>query len=498
MPKLIKGTKYHDDLNGTSGNDEIYGLGGNDELGGGAGHDILDGGIGEDEMHGGSGDDVYIVDNVADQVFEYAGEGHDTIKSSISITYLSDYVEDLFLTGSGDLFGYGNWLDNHIYGTAGDNYLFGLQGNDELHGGYGKDHLDGGIGNDTLFGGVGADTMSGGKDNDTYYVDQSGDVVIEAKDEGEDLVHSTVTHALAANVENLTLDGTANIDGAGNGLDNVLRGNAGNNMLFGYDGDDVFIGNGGADSMWGGDGDDRYNIDDNDKIFESANRGTDHVYYNGSSSYTLADNFENLSLYTNGDSNGTGNGQRNEIHGNQYKNIIDGRGGDDVMTGYGGDDTYYVDSENDVVEESASGGVDTVLASSNFTLSADIENLSLAIGNAVYGTGNDQVNTIYGNAGHNVLNGGDGADSLSGLGGDDTFVFNATEAHGDSVYEFEGNGAGSGDVLEFHGFGTAAQGATLTFIGGDAWRVTSADGTIQETIHLIGSPTIDASDYVFV
>lgn len=68
---------------------------------------------------------------------------------------------------------------------------------------------------------------------------------------------------------------------------------------------------------------------------------------------------------------------------------------------------------------------------------------------------------------------------------------------GDLVFEFEGNGAAIGDRLTFYGYGTAAEGATFVHLSDDAWQITSANGLIQETIHLVGSPSIDASDYLF-
>ena len=80
----------------------------------------------------------------------------------------------------------------------------------------------------------------------------------------------------------------------------------------------------------------------------------------------------------------------------------------------------------------------------------------------------------------------------------DTFVFQADQAQGDTVFEFEGNGDAAGDVLYFTGYGTAAEGATFTQQTATDWLITSADGLISETITLVGAPSIDASDFVFV
>ena len=89
----------------------------------------------------------------------------------------------------------------------------GLGGNDELVGGTGDDTLDGGTGKDRMLGGVG---------NDTYVVDSAGDKVIEAAGAGTDLVRSAIGYTLGANLENLTLTGSATLGGSGNALDNQL------------------------------------------------------------------------------------------------------------------------------------------------------------------------------------------------------------------------------------------------------------------------------------
>ena len=105
---------------------------------------------------------------------------------------------------------------------------------------------------------------------------------------------------------------------------------------------------------------------------------------------------------------------------------------------------------------------------------------------------------LYGNAQDNYLNGGEGADQLSGLGGNDTFVFQAGQAQGDTVFEFEGNGDAAGDVLYFTGYGTAADGATFMQQTATDWVITSADGLISETITLSGAPAVGTLDYLFV
>lgn len=214
----------------------------------------------------------------------------------------------------------------------------------------------------------------------------------------------------------------------------------------------------------------------------------------------LSDNIENLQLDYNSHSNATGNTLNNSIQGSNYDNIIDGGGGgQDIMSGLDGNDTYYVDNALDLIIDGANHGNDTVFATVDYALSFDeLETLSLAVGNAVYGTGNFYGNTIYGNSNDNVLDGGGGADALSGLGGNDTFVFHAGQANGDSVYEFEGNGAAAGDVLQFVGYGTIAQGATFHQLTATAWEIGSADGTIHDVITLVGGPAVHATDFIFV
>ncbi len=158
----------------------IVGNHASNRLYGGAGNDILDGGAAADFMYGGTGDDTYHVDNPGDKVFEFEGEGIDTVVATVSFR-LPDHVENLTLRGSDNLTGHGNELDNLLIGNDGDNRLYGGDGHDILFGGAGNDRLYGGAGDDVLDGGSGDDLLEGGAGNDTYHFGRGygRDVIVE-------------------------------------------------------------------------------------------------------------------------------------------------------------------------------------------------------------------------------------------------------------------------------------------------------------------------------
>lgn len=452
-------------LTGNTGANFLSGLDGNDTISGGNGDDTLDGGTGDDSLIGGSGNDLFIVDSAGDVVVEASSGGTDTVQSSVSFT-LTANVEHLVLIGSGDLNGIGHALANSITGTDGANTLSGLDGNDSLFGGAGDDTLDGGTGDDRLDGGTGNDSMAGGTGHDVYIVDALGDTVTEAASSGTDRVESSVSFILGANIENLTLTGSAAIDGSGNTLSNVLIGNEAANSLNGLDGNDSLDGgagndtldggagadtlNGGTgnDSMVGGLGNDTYVVDSvGDTVVEAASGGTDLVQ--SSVSYVLGDNVENLTLSGAAIIDGTGNALNNTLTGNAEANVLlgllgndnlyggagndsleggdgndllDGGTGNDTLVGGLGNDTYVVDSLDDVVVETAGAGTDLVQSSVTFTLDAALENLTLTGSAAINGTGNSNANTMTGTSGANILTADAGNDTVYGGSGNDTLL----------------------------------------------------------------------------
>lgn len=212
-------------INGTGNslNNMLIGNSGNNTLTGGAGDDWLDGAAGTNTLVGGIGNDTYVLSVSTNTITELANEGTDTVQSAITYTLgATSNLENLTLTGTSAINATGNSLNNTLIGNSGNNTLTG---------GTGDDWLDGAAGTNTLVGGTG---------NDTYVLSVSTNTLTEAANEGADSVQSAVTYTLGNNLENLTLTGTTAINGTGNTLANILKGNSTNNTLTGGTGNDTY------------------------------------------------------------------------------------------------------------------------------------------------------------------------------------------------------------------------------------------------------------------
>ncbi|MHC8328847.1 calcium-binding protein [Pseudomonas sp. LB1P83] len=297
---------------------------------------------------------------------------------------------------------------------------------------YGSAFDDSLIGNalsNLLNGMAGADTMDGGAGNDSYIVDDVGDVVIErgASTSEIDTVYSYIDYTLGSNLENLILVDGANLNGTGNGLNNVITGNSSNNILDGGIG---------ADYLAGGTGNDTYIVDNiNDVIVETSTLAGEIDTVRSSSSFTLSNNLEILTLTGTANTYGIGNALNNVITGNEGNNQLNGGAGLDTLIGGKGNDDYGLDQAGELalVQENANEGIDTLYVTYAPTAQTDVVDLNLSnlhnvenvllLGTGAFtALGNDLNNTLTGNSANNVLNGDLGADLMIGGAGNDTYV----------------------------------------------------------------------------
>ena len=354
-----------------------------------------------------------------------------------------------------------SWIyDDIIYGHEGNDEIYGLAGNDTIFGGDDDDEIYGGGDNDILKGGGGADFLCGGEASDsidTAAYDESaagvsvslmtnagagGDAEGDQLDSIENLRGSAYADTLTGDNDvnvlqglygNDTLKGWGGADELWGGTDNdFLYGMHGADTLQGEEGNDYLDGGPGWDNMDGGSGNDTFIVDDaGDETYESAGQGRDVV--RTSVSWILTPGAHVESLQTT-DATGTaainltGNALGNQIIGNDGANVINGGGGVDQMIGRNGNDTYIVDNAGDEVNEAGSQGGDVVRTSVSWAMTpgADVETLRTtndAGMAAINLTGNATNNSVIGNSGPNVINGGAGDDWLTGLGGADSFRF---------------------------------------------------------------------------
>lgn len=425
------------------------------------GNDSLDGGEGTDTLIGGDGNDTYVVDRAAD-VVQDSGGSDDTLVTQYAVTSLADYsgIEHLTYDGS--------YQDPATL----------IRYNPELRGNAGNNRITGGAAQDILYAGTGIDTLRGGEGSDTYVlgldtddvIDETGTSFLAGNDDEIWTSRSSYSIAALAAIENLKFTGTGTTTLIGNSATNVITAGSGNDLLDG--GGSPF-----GDVLRGGGGNDTYVVrNDSDQLSETDPvtfgdaGGIDLVRAHVSSFLLLEGSFiENLVYSGNYDGNplgtfsGFGNSLANTLTGGAQKDFLSGAGGNDVLNGMGGaddmnggagNDTYFVDNSGDIASENVDDGLaDVVMSSVTYTLGQGIDIAYLTGSARINLTGNEDENTLIGNAGANVirggtvsaarvadvLNGGLGNDTLSGGMGRDTFIFNtklSSTANLDKITDF--------------------------------------------------------------
>ena len=372
-----------------------------------------------------------------------------------------------------------------------------------LDGGAGDDVLIGGNGDDRLIGGAGSDRATGGNGNDIYVIDGQGDLLFEDAGGGTDIVETTASHYLYANIENLTqARGAGNIFAVGNELDNSIIASSGDNLVIAGSGNDFVQGGSGNDAIFGESGDDEITGDN----------GIDYIV-GGSGSDRINGGSDADALY------GEDGNDSIEAGFGFVTDILVGGAGDDVLRaisseanpdydlldGGAGNDSYYVDTGADLTFEAAGGGIDTVfadvpVAGAGVYLYAHVENLVL-LGSTAFGVGNEIDNSLTGSGSGNFLLGGAGADTINGKagndvlfgeGGGDLFVFESGTG-GDVIGDFA-RGVDRIDIRAF-GFASFAQLQTAFIQNGDVGAINLGNGDLI-VLHNVQMNQLAAGDFL--
>ncbi len=502
---VFVGSLTADDVNGGDGTDTLYG---------GAGNDVLNGGLGNDKLYGEDGDDILLINGVPGADSFNGGAGLDRVKLAASVT-ATDFT--VLASHSVEVFDFNGYYFNGtsqadtinlsgISSYAGRRMIDLDNGDDSFIGASAADDVNGGAGADTIRGGAGNDLLNGGAGDDQLFGEAGDDILLINGTPGADVFNGgdgldRVKLAGTVNAQSLTIGATASVEILDMG-NYYLNGTTGadridisgvstiyNQRTINLDnGDDIFIGsladddvNGGegADSLSGGAGDDVLNGGiGNDTLIGGEGNDTFLISTNAG-----ADTFDG----------GAGLDRVRLASSVELSNFTIGAGASVERLDFS---SYYL-SGTSGADRFDIRGVQSFVNQRQIDLGAgdDVFIGSAAGDNVMGGAGAD---TLKGGLGKDKLYGGAGADTLEGGDGRDSFYFKAGEAGGDKILDFDGAGANTGDMLYFTGYGSAAGGAKVAQVDATHWRVTSADGTINEVIEFANGATVHASDFIFM
>ncbi len=451
----ITGNNQANNLHGGEGNDTIKGSGGNDKLYGDGGNDtflISGGSDGLDTMNGGSGSDKWLGSTGTDYFYVSGVTGNLDNLISVETIDGSGGYDKIIATGSADTLNFsvtgapvlvsieeidgGGGVDT-ITGTGVADVIRGNTGNDTLYGGNGNDTFlvsGGSDGLDSMYGGEGADKWLGSTGTDYFYVtsglanlqsvetiDGSGgyDKIIGTSDADTLNFSEAVGTPTLFSIEEI--DGGGGVDTiTGTSVADVIRGNTGNDALYGGDGNDTFLVSGGSDgldTMYGGDGNDTW----------LGSTGTDYFYVtsglgnlnavetiDGSGGYDKIIGTSDADTLNFSEAVGTptlfsieeidGGGGVDTITGTSLADVIRGNTGNDALYGGDGNDTFLISGGSD--------GLDTIIDGGNGTdkwlgsTGTDYFYVTSGLGNL------NSVETIDGNGGYDIIIGTSDADTL--------------------------------------------------------------------------------------
>lgn len=137
-------------ITGSAAADTLFGTEFPDLIFGGVGNDRFESSGSSDTLYGGQGDDTYVVKGLADVVIERAGDGIDTVITSVPYT-LPENVETLQLAPGAIATITSNRAGGTLIGNEFGTLLVGGAGTDTFIGGLGDDIFQGGVGDTAVF-----------------------------------------------------------------------------------------------------------------------------------------------------------------------------------------------------------------------------------------------------------------------------------------------------------------------------------------------------------
>ena len=294
----------------------------------------------------------------------------------------------------------------NYFGDMYDNVLVGGPDDDVLWGGMGDDELSGGAGNDRLIGGPGADALDGGPGMDiaSYTSSTRGvriDLATSFGSSGDD------APVRGGDAEGDSLTSIESIWGSN--FADLLVGSRAANYLFGNGGNDRIWGGSGDDHIRGGEGDDVLGDDDAEAMDGSSERGHDVIY--GDAGFDFLSGGDGDDMLFGGMDDDT-------LMGGMGDDVLEGGPGADVFHGGegmdGGVDTIAYTMSDAAVTVNLGNAYSTTMKvaeggdaeGDTFMHHAHIENIRGSMHGDML-TGSSMPNTIYGNAGDDMIKGGD-------------------------------------------------------------------------------------------